>query len=243
MERDRERRLPRLGDDAVVRTFDAPEALDIRFHEVRAKSALNAVPKKSRMPFRWTVNPYRGCSHACLLCAGDTPILMADGRTKPIADVRVGDVIYGTIRRGNYRRYAEDRVLAHWSSIKRAYRITLEDGTELIASGDHRFLSDSGAGSTSPGAEQGLLRRPHLTTNDKLLGVGQLASPRRDSSDYRRGYLCGLIRGDGHIGVVSSTSVRAERTAMSTVSARAGRPRSARTGSTRIWPTSTSQTT
>ena len=65
VERDRERRLPRLGDDAVVRTFDAPEALDIRFHEVRAKSALNAVPKQSRMPFRWTVNPYRGCSHAC----------------------------------------------------------------------------------------------------------------------------------------------------------------------------------
>jgi DNA repair photolyase len=68
VDRDRERRLPRLGDDAVVRTFDAPEALDIRFHEVRAKSALNAVPKKSRMPFRWTVNPYRGCSHACSYC-------------------------------------------------------------------------------------------------------------------------------------------------------------------------------
>jgi DNA repair photolyase len=68
VDRDRERRLPRLGDGAVVRTFDAPEALDIRFHEVRAKSALNAVPKKSRMPFRWTVNPYRGCSHACSYC-------------------------------------------------------------------------------------------------------------------------------------------------------------------------------
>jgi DNA repair photolyase len=68
VERDRERRLPRLADDAVVRTFDAPEALDIRFHEVRAKSALNAVPKQSRMPFRWTINPYRGCSHACTFC-------------------------------------------------------------------------------------------------------------------------------------------------------------------------------
>jgi DNA repair photolyase len=68
VEQDRERRLPRLGDNAVVRTFDAPEALDIRFHEVRAKSALNAVPKQSRMPFRWTINPYRGCSHACVYC-------------------------------------------------------------------------------------------------------------------------------------------------------------------------------
>jgi DNA repair photolyase len=52
----------------VVRTFDAPEALDTRFYEVRAKSALNRVPEQSRMPFRWTVNPYRGCTHACVWC-------------------------------------------------------------------------------------------------------------------------------------------------------------------------------
>ena len=54
--------------DAVIRTFDAPEAVGIRFHEVQAKSALNRVPKQSRMPFRYTVNPYRGCSHACHFC-------------------------------------------------------------------------------------------------------------------------------------------------------------------------------
>jgi DNA repair photolyase len=63
-----DRPLPRLGADAVIRTFDAPEALDIRFHEVRAKSVLNRVPKSSRMPFQWTINPYRGCSHACKFC-------------------------------------------------------------------------------------------------------------------------------------------------------------------------------
>jgi DNA repair photolyase len=55
-------------EDAVVRTFNAPEALKTRFYEVRAKSALNKVPEASRMPFRWTVNPYRGCSHACRFC-------------------------------------------------------------------------------------------------------------------------------------------------------------------------------
>src|SRR4051794_39558917 len=65
---DEERTLPGYRDPAVVRTFDAPEALDTRFYEVRAKSALNAVPKASRMPFRWTINPYRGCSHACTYC-------------------------------------------------------------------------------------------------------------------------------------------------------------------------------
>lgn len=62
------RQLPGYREPATVRTFDAPEAMDIRFYEVRAKSALNKVPKASRMPFRWTVNPYRGCTHACVYC-------------------------------------------------------------------------------------------------------------------------------------------------------------------------------
>ncbi len=61
-------RLPGYRDEAVVRHFDAPEALDTRFYEVRARSVLNRVPGASRMPFRWTVNPYRGCAHACVYC-------------------------------------------------------------------------------------------------------------------------------------------------------------------------------
>jgi DNA repair photolyase len=63
-----QRRLPGYRDEAVVRRFDAPEALETRFYEVRARSVLNRVPERSRMPFRWTINPYRGCSHACSYC-------------------------------------------------------------------------------------------------------------------------------------------------------------------------------
>ncbi len=60
--------LPGYAEPAAVRRFEAPEALDIRFMEVRAKSALNRVPRASRVPFNWTVNPYRGCTHACVYC-------------------------------------------------------------------------------------------------------------------------------------------------------------------------------
>ncbi len=67
-EDEQQRRLPGYRDEAVVRRFDAPEALETRFYEVRARSALNRVPGVSRMPFRWTVNPYRGCAHACVYC-------------------------------------------------------------------------------------------------------------------------------------------------------------------------------
>jgi len=65
---DERRRLPGYRDEAVVRHFDAPEALDTRFYEIRARSVLNRVPGRSRMPFNWTINPYRGCSHACVYC-------------------------------------------------------------------------------------------------------------------------------------------------------------------------------
>jgi DNA repair photolyase len=65
---DKQRTLPGYRDEAVVRHFDAPEALDMRFYEVRARSVLNRVPGRSPMPFRWTINPYRGCGHACVYC-------------------------------------------------------------------------------------------------------------------------------------------------------------------------------
>ncbi len=45
-----------------------PGQFETRFYEVRAKSILNRVPEASRMPFRWTINPYRGCTHACIFC-------------------------------------------------------------------------------------------------------------------------------------------------------------------------------
>jgi hypothetical protein len=69
---------------------------------------------------------------------------MGDGSTRPLGEIRVGDVIYGTQQRSRYRHYVRTPVLAHWGVRKHAHRIVLEDGTELIASGDHRFLSDRG---------------------------------------------------------------------------------------------------
>jgi DNA repair photolyase len=195
--------LPLFDAPATVRTFDSPEFRDITFYEVEAKSILNRVPVASRMPFEWTINVYRGCSHACSYCiSGDTPILMADGRTKPIADVRAGDTIYGTIRDGAYRRYVATNVVDHWSTVKPSYRLILEDGTELIASGDHRFLTDRGWKHVT-GTEHGRHRRPHLTLNNKLMGTGGFAAPPADGPDYRRGYLCGMIRGDGQLGSYS----------------------------------------
>jgi DNA repair photolyase len=36
--------------------------------EIHAKSIINRVPGAAQVPFRWTINPYRGCGHACRYC-------------------------------------------------------------------------------------------------------------------------------------------------------------------------------
>jgi DNA repair photolyase len=85
-------------------------------------------------------------------------------------------MVYGTRRVGVYRRFVLTRVLDHWSSIKPAFRLTLEDGTTLTSSADHRFLTPRGWKHVT-GAEQGALRRPHLTLVNKLMGFGHTTDP------------------------------------------------------------------
>jgi DNA repair photolyase len=54
--------------DAIARTFDTPGFRGMTFYEVHARSIINQVPAASRVPFRWTINPYRGCGHGCVYC-------------------------------------------------------------------------------------------------------------------------------------------------------------------------------
>jgi DNA repair photolyase len=52
----------------LLRSVQVPEFPGATLHEVRCRSALNRVPAESAMPFPWTINPYRGCLHACVYC-------------------------------------------------------------------------------------------------------------------------------------------------------------------------------
>ncbi|MEU5696318.1 intein-containing Rv2578c family radical SAM protein [Actinosynnema sp. NPDC020468] len=186
---DRQQALP--GLPGLVRSVRTPEFEDVVFHEVRAKSVLNRVPG-GRMPFSWTVNPYRGCTHGCTYClAGDTPVLLADGRTRPIADLSVGEEVFGT----HEGRFVPTRVLGHWSTRKPAFRLTLEDGTRVVASGDHRFLTEDGWKHVTAGRCADAEERPFLTRGHRLLGTGRFVTPPPEGADYRAGYLWGVVRG------------------------------------------------
>ena len=57
----------RIRDEGVPAALDQAQrrADAARYQEVTCRSALNRV---KGMPFNWTLNPYRGCTHACHYC-------------------------------------------------------------------------------------------------------------------------------------------------------------------------------
>ncbi|MFL5873146.1 MAG: radical SAM protein [Solirubrobacterales bacterium] len=98
-----------MGDGSVVRTFDAPEAMGINFHEVRARSALNHVPG-SGYGFSWTINPFRGCSHACKYCfARRTHVYLdmnagRDFEREIVVKVNVPELLRAELTRPSWKR-------------------------------------------------------------------------------------------------------------------------------------------
>jgi len=55
-------------EELVDRHVGVGEYRGLEFLHVNARRVINEVPAPSRMPFRFTINAYRGCSHACAYC-------------------------------------------------------------------------------------------------------------------------------------------------------------------------------
>jgi DNA repair photolyase len=71
----RELRWRVVEDTAQQSLFDVPEReigtgefRGLEFLHVHARTIINKVPPRSPVPFRYTINAYRGCSHACNFC-------------------------------------------------------------------------------------------------------------------------------------------------------------------------------
>lgn len=102
--------LPGLQRIGLIRTVRTPQFAGITFHEVLCKSALNKVPDSSNLPFKFTVNGYRGCSHACRYCfarptheyldfdSGD------DFDNQVVVKTNVAEVLRRELRRGSWMR-------------------------------------------------------------------------------------------------------------------------------------------
>lgn len=132
--------------------------------------------------FAASVNPYRGCEHACSYClAPETPILFGDLAWRPIGEARVGDVLvgfdeYAAPRRA--RRLRPARVERVWRSRKRTLRLVTEK-TEVVTTAEHRWLVGDGrwrrTDRLAPG--RALLRLPAIAS-------AEAGAPAATSADW-----------------------------------------------------------
>lgn len=103
--------LPGLQRIGFVRSVRVPQFEGMTFHEVLCKSALNKVPDATALPFSYTVNGYRGCSHACRYCfARPTHEYLdfdsgADFDTQVVVKTNVAEVLRRELRRPSWRRH------------------------------------------------------------------------------------------------------------------------------------------
>ncbi|WP_182111208.1 MULTISPECIES: Rv2578c family radical SAM protein [unclassified Actinotalea] len=101
---------PDLALQGLVRSVRTPDFAGVTFHEVAARSALNKVPAASSMPFRWTINPMRGCLHACVYCfARPTHEYLdldagRDFETQIVVKTNVVEVLRAELARPSWRR-------------------------------------------------------------------------------------------------------------------------------------------
>src|ERR1700753_1091363 len=102
--------LPGLQRIGLIRSVHTPQFEGITFHEVLCKSALNKIPAAAALPFRYTVNGYRGCSHACRYCfARPTHEYLdfncgTDFDTQVVVKTNVAEVLRRELRRPSWQR-------------------------------------------------------------------------------------------------------------------------------------------
>lgn len=140
-------------------------------------------------------NPYRGCGHRCAYCLdGDTLIQMADGTAKKLSAVREGSDVLGVTKRLGVRRawnytFGPSHVEATLMTRSRAYRVTLDNGSSVVCSEDHPWLTERGWKVTA-----------RLTPRNQIRTFPAPIETPAPSEHYDLGYLAGIIEGDGAMG-------------------------------------------
>ena len=97
--------------------------------------------KNQENPIRSIIASFQ-CGLHCSYCVHeDTIILRIDGTTTEIKNLNIGDIVVGLTQKGTQWFCTSSIIENIWKTYKQAYKIVCEDGTEVICSGDHKWLT------------------------------------------------------------------------------------------------------
>jgi len=131
----------------------------------------------------------------------ETPVLTADLEWVPIKRLCPGDEIIAVDEEkveGSHRRVRRATVLSRWSSFKKAYRLTFDDGSSVVCSGDHRWLCRDGARSHNYKWRK-VRERTDYHSMKPGTQIVQLVQPWEPDDSREAGYLAGIYDGEGSV--------------------------------------------
>jgi protein gp37 len=134
---------PGGGDDRFI-TLYTHNGIPVLYPRPKGKPTFNLSRGDGVSWAKWTWNWITGCLHGCDYCLPPgTPVLMADMTWRAIGDIRPGDQVIAFDEESpqyTERRWRAAEVTHAWRTVQTAYKITLSDGREVTASGEHRWL-------------------------------------------------------------------------------------------------------
>lgn len=149
----------------------------------------------------------RGPTSFSLCLDPSTPVLRSDLTWVPIGDIVPGDRVVGfdeTAEKGKHRRLRDAEVQAVWRTRKPGLRLTFDDGSSVVCSPDHRWLSRE-LGSSGV----------HKWREARSFKVGSrirhLRDPWYSERSWEEGYLTGVFDGEGCISGWSDTAEQGAR--------------------------------
>lgn len=164
-------------------------------------ASLEILPKES------TPMAGRGPSAFTLCLDPSTPVLMSDLTWRPIGEVKAGDRVVGFdefAAKGKQRRLRDAEVEATWRTVKPGLRFTFDDGSSVVCSKDHRWLTrDMGKGGAHKWREAG-----KMVVGNR---IRHLRDPWYQENSWAEGYLSGVFDGEGCLSGWSDTQASGER--------------------------------
>lgn len=131
--------------------------------------------------------------------APETKVLTEDLRWIPVSDVSIGDAIIGfdeDVIPNSFRRYRRAIVEKAEVLTRPCYRLYMEDGTEIVCSAEHRWL-------TSSSNEKKWRRTDELVTShhrsDRPTRIIKLLKPWTEDRSWEAGYIAASVDGEGQL--------------------------------------------